>query len=226
MPGTIGAITWLALNESRAVNIKHGFVLAGVGDKGSLTYKKSRQGDAEIDRAFRHVLMQTGDEYEIIDFFPYGYDERQYCSPGFNLPIGSVMRTQWGQYPEYHTSADNLEFIQPDRLWDSYNKCLLVLELIEQNRAYLNQNPKGEPQLGRRGLYGSLGGNAQDKAQEMAMLWVLNLSDGMHTLLDIAETASLDFKTVSLAATSLKEHGLLKAVSPVESKSQNGRFGR
>ena len=172
-------------------------MLAGVGDKGSMTYKKSRHGDAEIDRAFRHVLTHSGSEHKIIDFFPYGYDERQYCSPGFDLPMGSVMRTQWGQYPEYHTSADNLEFIQPNCLWDSFDKCLSVLELIEENRTYLNQNPKCEPQLGKRGLYRSLGGNARDKTQEMAMLWVLNLSDGHHSLLDIAETASLDFKTVS-----------------------------
>jgi aminopeptidase-like protein len=215
-PGTIGAITWLALNEVRVENIKHGFVLAGVGDKGGMSYKRSRRGDAEIDRAFRHVLTHSGSEHKIINFSPYGYDERQYCSPGFDLPMGSVMRTQWGQYPEYHTSADNLEFIQPNCLWDSFYKCLSVLELIEANRAHLNQNPKCEPQLGKRGLYRSLGGNAQDKTQEMAMLWVLNLSDGRHTLLDIAETASLNFKTVSAAASSLKEHGLLKAVSSEE----------
>jgi aminopeptidase-like protein len=215
VPGTIGAITWLALNEARAVNIKHGFVLAGVGDKGNMTYKKSRHGDALVDRAFGHVLTRSGDEHKIIDFFPYGYDERQYCSPGFDLPISCVMRTQWGQYPEYHTSADNLEFIQPNCLWDSFDKCRSVLELLEEDRIYLNQNPKCEPQLGKRGLYRNLGGSTQDKKQEMAMLWVLNLSDGMHTLLDIAEMASLDFKTVSAAATSLKEHGLLTLLNSV-----------
>jgi len=214
LPGTIGSITWLALNEARLENIKHGIVLAGVGDRGGMTYKKSRRGDAEIDKAFQHVLMHSGSKHKIIDFFPYGYDERQYCSPGVDLPVGCMMRTQWGQYPEYHTSADNQGFIEPHSLWDSFHQCLSVLELIESNYAYLNQNPMCEPQLGKRGLYRSLGGNTQDKTREMAVLWVLNLSDGRHTLLDIAETASLDFRTVCAAANTLYEHGLLKPIEP------------
>src|SRR4030042_3295105 len=116
IPGTIGSITWLALNEEKAFHIKHGLVVAGVGDPGKSTYKRSRQGDAEIDKAVVRVLKESGDDYEIIDFFPYGYDERQYCSPGFDLPVGCLMRTPHSRYPEYHTSADNLDFVKPQRL--------------------------------------------------------------------------------------------------------------
>jgi aminopeptidase-like protein len=110
IPGTIGSIAWLCLNEEKTERIKHGLVAACVGDSGASTYKKSRRGNAEIDQAVAHVLKTSGKEYQIVDFFPYGYDERQYCSPGFNLPVGCLMRTPHGKYPEYHTSADNLEF--------------------------------------------------------------------------------------------------------------------
>src|SRR5207247_7363599 len=108
IPGTLGAITWLALNEATASQIKHGLVLACFGDDGKVTYKKTRQDNAEIDRAAEHALRQSGGDYEIIDFSPYGYDERQSSSPGFNLAVGSLSRTAWGPFPEYHTSADDV----------------------------------------------------------------------------------------------------------------------
>lgn len=108
IPATIGAITWMARNEAALKNIRHGLVITGVGDRGTTTYKKSRRGDAEVDRAMQHVLRHDEPGHCVIDFFPYGYDERQYCSPAFNLPVGCLMRTPHGQYPEYHTSADNL----------------------------------------------------------------------------------------------------------------------
>jgi aminopeptidase-like protein len=206
IPGTIGAITWLALNEGKALKIKHGLVLSGLGDEGNITYKKSRHGIAEIDRAAGHVLKHSGDAYEIMDFSPYGYDERQYCSPGFNLPVGCLSRTPYGRYPEYHTSADNLDFVHPRSLGDSFLKVLSILEVLEGNCAYLNLNPKCEPQLGKRGLYNSIGVN------EMAMLWVLNLSDGSNTLLDIAERAGLKFDVVFSIAKTLCENNLLKKV--------------
>jgi aminopeptidase-like protein len=210
IPGTIGSITWLCLNEARASGIKHGFVVAGVGDAGNFTYKKSRRGDAEIDAVFRHVLKHSGSDYGIIDFFPYGYDERQYCSPAFNLPIGCVMRTPHGRYPEYHTSADNLGFVHPLSLADSFAKCVSALSVLENNKIYLNQNPKCEPRLGKRGLYRAIGGQAEGSLDELAMLWVLNLSDGHHTLLDIAERSALQYGLIQHAADALLEHGLLK----------------
>jgi aminopeptidase-like protein len=214
IPGTIGSITWLALNDERTSSVKHGFVVAGVGDGGSFTYKKSRRGDAEIDRVFAYVLRTAGDQSKTIDFRPYGYDERQFCSPGFNLPIGCVMRTPFGQYPEYHTSADNLDFISLKSLLDSFQKCLSALDILESNRVYSNQNPKCEPQLGKRGLYESLGGQTQTQTRmtEMAILWVLNLSDGTHSLLDIAERSGHSFELIRIAASLLVEHQLLTEV--------------
>ncbi len=210
IPGTIGSIAWLSRNEEKTSRIKHGLVIACVGDPGKLTYKKSRRGNAEIDRAVIHVLNHSGKEYEIIDFSPYGYDERQYCSPGFDLPVGSLTRTPHGRYPEYHTSADNLGLVKPDCLADSLSKYLSVISVLEDNGTYLNKNPKCEPQLGKRGLYRALGGDADAGKNEMAMLWVLNLSDGRNTLLDIAERSSLPFERIRHVARELEKHNLLE----------------
>jgi aminopeptidase-like protein len=209
IPGTIGAITWLARNESRVPAIRHGLVLAGLGDRGRLTYKKSRRGDALVDRSAAHVLRQLGD-HEILDFSPFGYDERQFCSPGFNLAVGRLSRSPYDRYPEYHTSADNLEFVDAGQLVSSFAACLRILQVLEHDRTYLNQSPKGEPQLGRRGLYRAVGGSLDSRAGEMAMLWALNLSDGHHSTLEIAERAGLPFEAVDRAATVLRDHGLLK----------------
>ena len=209
IPGTIGAITWLAMNEATTGRIKHGLVVANVGDSGKLHYKKSRHGDAEIDRAVMHVLKHSGSPHEIIEFSPYGYDERQFCSPGFDLAVGSLTRTPYGRYPEYHTSADDLSLVQPKYLADSFMTYLSVLDILENNKCYLNQNPKCEPQLGKRGLYRTMGGNVESKEAELAMLWVLNLSDGRHSLLDIAERSKLGFSAACAAARVLESAGLL-----------------
>jgi aminopeptidase-like protein len=210
IPGTIGSITWLSLNEDKAFQIKHGLVAAGVGDSGNLTYKKSRCGDAQIDRTVAHILQHSTLPYAIAEFSPYGYDERQFCSPGFNLPVGSLTRTPFNCYPEYHTSADNLDFVRPNALAESLDTYLAILEVLESNKKYVNTNPKCEPQLGKRGLYGSFGGKKSTKAQEMAMLWVLNLSDGDHSLLDIAERSQLEFSLIREAAEALLKNGLLR----------------
>jgi aminopeptidase-like protein len=209
IPGTIGAITWLALNESKVGNIKHGLVLAGVGDAGPLSYKKSRRGNTAMDRAAIHVLGQFDPNAKVFDFSPYGYDERQYCSPGFNLAVGRLSRTPHGTFPEYHTSADNMSFVHPNSLKESYSACESIFSILERNRTYRNTNPKCEPQLGKRGLYRVIGGSADSGAMELAMLWVLNLSDGDHSLLDIAERARLNFDSIYQAAIALQEHGLL-----------------
>ena len=211
-PGTIGAITWLALHETDAARIAHGLVVACVGDPGPVHYKKSRRGDAEIDRAVQHVLRHSGAPFAVRDFSPYGYDERQYCSPGFNLPVGSLTRTPHGQFPEYHTSADNLDFVQPAALADSLRVYLDVLSVLEQNRTFSNTNPRCEPQLGRRGLYRQFGGKSESKALELAMLWVLNLSDGAHSLLAIADQAELPLRIVAEAAAALQQADLLLPV--------------
>jgi aminopeptidase-like protein len=209
VPGTIGSLTWLALNQQRARRIAHGLVVACVGDAGRLTYKRSRRGDAEIDRAVCHVLSHSGQAYDVRDFTPYGYDERQYCSPGFDLPVGSLTRTPHGEYPEYHTSGDTPALVEPMRLAESLRAYLEVIEVLEGNLTYVNLSPMGEPQLGRRGLYGSVGGRSHAVASQMALLWVLNLCDGTRSLLDVAERSKLPFRDVRRAARALETVGLL-----------------
>ena len=210
IPGTIGAITWLALNQEKVSRIRHGLVLTGLGDGGNLCYKRSRQGDAEIDRAAAHVLHYSSYQHELIDFSPYGYDERQFCSPGINLPVGRLSRTPFGTFPEYHTSADNLEFVRPEKLAESLEVSLRILTLLERNETFLSLNQKCEPQLGKRGLYGTTGGSAGSRDRELAMLWVLNLSDGSHSLLDIAERSKMGFDCILAAAEALRAGGLLR----------------
>jgi aminopeptidase-like protein len=223
IPGTIGSITWLARNETHTGRIKHGLVVTCVGDGGPFTYKKSRRGDAEIDRAVAHVLKTTGRPYTIQDFFPYGYDERQYCSPGFDLPVGCLMRSPHGSFPEYHTSADNLDFVRADSLEESLRYYQQVVEVLEQNRTYRSLNPKCEPQLGKRGLYAAIGGDKDSAKRQLAMLWVLNLSDGTHSLLDIAERSGTSFTDVHGAADALLRSGLLV---PSDEPGGNGGGGR
>ncbi|MEV4579462.1 DUF4910 domain-containing protein [Nonomuraea jabiensis] len=207
-PGTIGAITWLALNRERTDRIRHGVTLACAGDGGTITYKRSRRGDAEIDQVFAHVLKDR--PHTVLDFSPYGYDERQYCSPGFNLAVGSLTRTPYGGYPEYHTSADNPDFVRPEAMEDTLETLWAAVRVLEGNRRYQNLSPYGEPQLGARGLYGSLGGRSDTKQAQMAMLWVLSLSDGLNSLLDIAERSNLPFQAIADAAHALQNAGLVK----------------
>jgi aminopeptidase-like protein len=213
IPGTIGSITWLARNE---VRIDHGLVAANLGDPGRFHYKKSRRGNAEIDRAVLAVLKASGEPFGAEEFVPFGYDERQYCSPGFDLAVGSLTRTPYGRYPEYHTSADDLSFVQPEALEGSLRTYLAVVDVLEGNRRYRNLNPKCEPQLGRRGLYRAIGGDEAGRARELALLWVLNLSDGEHDLLEIAERSGLSFAAIREAADALLEVDLLRELNAGE----------
>jgi aminopeptidase-like protein len=211
IPGSIGSIVWLAHNEDRTGRIKHGLVLSNLGDSGPPVYKKSRRGDAEIDRAMASVLKQSGQEFRVIDFSPYGYDERQYCSPGFNLPVGRLSRTPHGEFPEYHTSADNLDLVRPEYLADSFSLCLSLFEVLEGNRRYINLKPKCEPRLGKRNLYAAVGGAKSPPEHQLALLWVLNQSDGEHSLLDICERSRLPFRVIKAAADALAQTDLLRA---------------
>lgn len=208
IPGTIGSITWLARNEDRTRRIAHGLVAANLG-KGGFHYKKSRRGNAEIDRAVMAVLQGSGD---VEEFVPFGYDERQYCSPGFNLPVGSLTRTPYGRYPEYHTSADDLDLVSPEALEGSLRTYRAVMDVLEGNRRYESLNPKCEPQLGRRGLYRNIGGDDAGRSRELALLWTLNFSDGEHSLLDIAERSGMSFAAIREGADALLEVGLLREI--------------
>lgn len=207
-PGSIGALAWLARNEATARRIDHGLVVSCLGDGGGPNYKCSRRGDAEIDRAMRQVLSGAGPDAKVRPFEPYGYDERQYCSPGFDLPVGLFQRSVHGTFPEYHTSGDDLSFIRPEHLGASHDMILEAIGIAEGDWKPLNLSPKGEPQLGRRGLYPSVGGSANGP-ETMALLWVLNLADGWHSLLDIAERSGLGFGVVARAADRLSAAGLL-----------------
>ena len=208
IPGTIGAITWLARNRDRLEQVRGGLTLVCLGDASQLTYKRSFIGHAEMDRAAVHALAHSEESSEIIDFFPYGYDERQFNSPGFRLPVGSLMRGRHGQFPEYHTSADNRDFVSRAQLAKSFQTLGQVIKILEGNRCYLNLFPYGEPQLGKRGVYSEMG--TADQAKQLAMLWVLSMSDGRHSLLDIAERSGADFERVCDVAGILANCGILE----------------
>lgn len=213
IPETIGAITWLSINEDKVSRIKYGLVVTCVGDRGKSTYKRSKKGNCEIDMAVEKVLVDSGEAYSIIEFDPAdGSDERQFCSPGFNLLIGSLMRTPYGRFPEYHTSADNLEFVVPKNLADSFKKYMKVMFVLENNTTYLNLNPKCEPQLGKRNLYGAIGSQRDTGADTRAILWVLSFSDGTNSLLDISIRSGMSFEHIKNAADVLCEKGLLREV--------------
>ena len=203
IPGTIGSITWLARNPGAPARIFAGLTLTCLGDAGGFTYKRSRRGDARIDRVVARRLRQSGRAHTLRPFHPYGYDERQFGSPGFNLPVGCLMRTPHGEFPEYHTSADSLTLLRPESLADAVALLREVVHALDTEEVLVNQSPFGEPQLGKRGLYNAPGPEA------MALLWVLNFSDGEHSLEDIAERAELPLDTVRQAAAKLHGAGLL-----------------
>jgi aminopeptidase-like protein len=209
IPATIGSLTWLALNETVIPHIAHGLVLSCVGDRGSYHYKRCRRGDAVIDRVVAHVLA-CGVPHEIMAFSPFGYDERQYCSPGYDLPVGCFMRSPNGTFPEYHTSADNLDFVTPEALEESYRILVEIIGMLERNVVYARVDGRGEPQLGRRGLYRAISGQKDHAAAQMALLWVLNLADGRHSLLDITERSGLSFEQLAIAADAASRADLIR----------------
>jgi aminopeptidase-like protein len=210
IPGTIGAITWLATRESLLSRIRGGVVLSGVGDAGPLTYKRSRRGGTSIDRLFERALARTGNGASVEDFSPYGYDERQFCSPGIDLAVGCLMRTPFGRYPQYHTSADSLDTLSAASLEQTVDVCDEVLSDFDRVDRWTNLQPKCEPQLGRRGLYDTLGGENDKKSAQMALLWMLAYSDGAHDTLDIAERSNLPLDLLDRAARRLEAAALLR----------------
>lgn len=212
-PATIGSITWLHQNRENTQYVKAGLVLAVAGDSGDLTYKLSRSEDCYIDKLVQRVLRDSDRPHSVKPFSPYGYDERQFCSPGFNLPVGSLMRTPNGCYPEYHTSADNLDLVQPEYLGDSISAYLDIFEAFDKDGVFVNLSPYGEPQLGKRGLYRKLGGQQDIELSILAKLWVLNLSDGDASLLDIAIRSDIPISTIQAAAGELYEAKLLKKLN-------------
>ena len=208
-PGTIGPLCWLHQNRDRLDRIRHGLAVSCIGDDGGFTYKRSRRGDADVDRAVATVLRDAGAPHRVLDWDPWGGDERQFCSPGFDLPVGTLMRTPHGEFDGYHTSADGLERISAAALEEAVQTCLAVVDVLETNRTMVNLSPYGEPQLGRRGLYRTAGGAVATPDDERALLWVLNLSDGTASLLDIAERSGIAYPVVRRAAERLEQADLL-----------------
>lgn len=210
-PGTIGSLAWMARNEHRLPRLRAGLTIGLLGDAGPLRYKRSRRGDTVTDRVAAHVIGREPFGGRLTDFEPYGYDERQFCSPGFDLPVGRITRSPNGSYPEYHTSADDLSMVVPDKLAESIRALAQTISLLDANRRVLNLSPKGEPRLGKRGLYGSVGGAGPGEF-EHALLWVLSLADGKHDLLAMSERSGVRFELLDRAAMALEEVGLASTI--------------
>jgi len=211
VPETIGSIYSLSKKGNHWKKfLQAGFVITCIGDNGPFTYKKSRIGNALPDRVVELILKQTEKEFNLIDFFPSGSDERQYCSPGFNLPVGSLMRTMYGKYPEYHTSGDNKDFISFEAMENSVLKYLEIIEVLERNEKYLNTIPNCEPQLGKRGLYPTLGSQKETRNFVEGMMWVLNLADGYNDLISISEKSKMSIKELIPIIDKLILNGILK----------------
>lgn len=242
IPETIGAITWLSINENKVSQIKQGLVATCLGDQGNSTYKKTKNGNALIDKIVSTVLRESSSPFEIINFNPDGSDERQFSSPGFNLKIGSLMRTPYRQFDEYHTSGDNLDFIKPQFLQNSFEKYSKIVEFLEAEQSiddeksadnsnhaslniitkahdeksdikYLSLNPKCEPQLGKRGLYRMIGGQKESDLDEMSIFWIMCFSDGNFTLDKIANKSGIHFEKLKKTADLLCQKNLLKIIT-------------
>jgi aminopeptidase-like protein len=210
IPATIGAITWLAMNQDGLSRIKYGLVTSLLGIDDIFTYKRTRLGNARIDIIMEHILNRDISPVKIIDYFPYGYDERQFCSPGFNLPVGNLSRIPFGEFPEYHTSADDFQLISQKAMDDSLEILIKAVRYIEADRKYMNLFPKGEPMLGKRGLYDQIGGRNDSKLMQLAFLWILSYSDGDHSLIDIAFKSGLDLVLLEEACAILVKNQLIK----------------
>jgi aminopeptidase-like protein len=223
-PGTLGSLAWLSQNETAIPNLRAGLTLGLLGDTQPLTYKRSRRGQTPTDRAAELVLSRQPTPTRLVDFEPYGYDERQLCSPGFDLPVGRLSRAQHGEYPQYHTSADNLDLVSTERIAESLAVAAQLISVIDTNRTLVNLAPKGEPRLGKRGLYGSLGGKAPAEF-EQGLLWVLSLSDGEHDLVAIAQRSKLSFDVIDSAATALEQAGLVRTLDEPHGHSLSGVQG-
>ena len=218
-PETIGAIAYLSrFGERLQQRLLAGYVLTCCGDPGAFTYKRSRRGDSLADRVAEHVLACGGDPHLVLDFEPVGSDERQFCSPGYDLPVGSLMRTMYGTYPEYHTSLDDLSLITPDALAGTLDAYLRIVDALEANETLVGTVLYGEPQLGRRGLYPSTGGPsaALSAGRQRDMMLLLSFCDGRADLLAAAQRSGRPLAELAKTAALLREHDLLRPVTPAE----------
>ena len=212
IPETIGSITYLSKNY---VNLKKkviaGFNISCVGDERSYSYLPSRNGKTISDKVAKHVLKWIAPDYKSYTWLSRGSDERQYCSPGIDLPIASIARTMYENYPEYHTSLDNLQnVVTPKGLDGGYWALRRALELVEKNKIYKNKF-LCEPQLSKRNLYPTLS-TKKSVEQVMAMLNLLSFCDGEHSLLDIAEKINVPAWELYELVEKLISHDLISPV--------------
>jgi aminopeptidase-like protein len=205
---TIGTLCYLhERGEHLRERLIAGYVLTCLGDPGRFTLKTSRRGDTLADRAAAVVLRDR--PHTVLGFDPgNGSDERQYCSPGFDLPVASVMRTMYSLYPEYHTSLDDERYISYDAMAEGVDVYAAIVRALEANRVWVSQAPYGEPQLGKRGLYP--GTSTKAPLAVKPTMWVVNLADGRHDLLAMAERSGQSIDDLADAATKLADAGLLK----------------
>ncbi len=217
-PGTIGSITWLARNSHRIAHIRAGLVVGLMGDPAPLTYKRSRRGNTEIDHIAAGVVRAIDANARVVEFSPYGYDERQFCSPGIDLPVGRLTRSPNGAYPEYHSSADNLDLIRPGALAESFLALTRMIRQVDSNRLLRSLNPHCEPRLGKRGLFRNVGGGSPAQREE-AMLWLLNQADGLHGLNDVGAASGIPISVLSEAAAALTAAGLLEDATSEAAKT-------
>ena len=212
IPETIGAVAYLS---KRGFELKDklvaGYQITCIGDAGEFTYKHSRQHDSLADRAALQFMSEKK-QSQVIPFNPaIGSDERQWCSPGFNLPVGSLMRTMYTVYPEYHTSLDNKSIMSFTGMADAVGAYLEIFRNIECNITYLSTEPYGEPQLGPRGLFSSVSDKNREE-DELAMWWLLNYADGKHDLLAIAKLSGHSMDSLVRVGRRIKESGLFVEV--------------
>ena len=210
VPETIGAIAYLSkYGEMLKKSTFCGMVLTCVGDPGDFNYKKTRQGTHSLDRIAENILKHSGFKHHMHDFFLPGSDERQYSSPGFNIPAGSLMRSFYG-LPKYHSSQDNLDFVTEEGLNQTFDIYTKIIEAFEADFKYLNTNPFCEPFLSKYGLYSTLGAQMDGSKYIKKVLSILNFSDGQHSLVDIAEKTGFCISDLLDTVKILEEKGLLK----------------
>jgi len=212
IPETIGSILYLSRHlEHLKAHVIAGFNVTCVGDERAFSYLPSRHGNTLADRVARRVLKQRAPDYKRYDFLARGSDERQYCAPGIDLPVVSVMRSKYAEYPEYHTSKDDLSLITPAGLQGSFEvlrDCCTALETEPRYRTTV----LGEPQMGRRGLYAALGARGVGAAVRMRMN-ILAYCDGSHSLVDIAEILGVSTGELARFIDELIAH---KLIAPID----------
>jgi len=221
VPETIGAIAYLCHNETKMKKLLGGLVLTTCGGPGPFGFKESFLGDHVVDRAIRLAFKQRGIDPLHYPFIPDGSDERQYSSPGFRIPVASVTRDKYYEYPEYHTSLDNLSFVNGAQIAESLAVYRDVMRILDQNSCYKSTAPFGEPQLGRRGLYPSTGGGINqarvfgtaEESKLDAITWLLFLADGENDLLSVAERSGLNFCDLVQVSDQLVQSGLLETMT-------------